>query len=65
MTDGGKKVFTNVEDLVFLPIQVHFDEKSLATIIAFKDMANLPRVRITMDTAVERAIIFNLANVLA
>jgi hypothetical protein len=55
-TNAGCRVFDQQAMLKFLPISVHFDKNSLATIVAMKDVANVPGVRVQFDTDVERSI---------
>ena len=62
VTNGGKQIYTKIAVLKNLPIQVHFKEESLANIISFRDIANIPGVKITMDTTKERAITVMMAN---
>ena len=43
-------------ELKVLPLKVHYDEDSLATVLSVKDVANIENVKIIMDTSKERAI---------
>jgi len=54
--NGGPVIFAEVADMLLLPIRMYVNEKSLATILAFHDAANTPRLKITMDTSIEKAI---------
>ena len=51
-TNGGDKTFTKKAILRLLPIPVHFEEDSLATVISLKDIANIDGVYVTMDSRV-------------
>jgi len=62
MTNGGEITFTHTAVLNSLPLSVHFDERSLATILSMKDIARIPGARITMDSAKERAVFVKLAD---
>ena len=59
MTNGGSQTFNKVADLNILPVEVHFNQDSLANILALSDVANLPGARITMDTLEERVILLH------
>jgi len=52
----GKKSFLFSAFLKLLPIRVHFNEESMAKILVFKDVADLPGVKIIIETSKERAI---------
>jgi len=45
-TNGVKKMFKEKSVLRLLPIDVHYNEDSLATILSFKDINALPGVNI-------------------
>ena len=55
-TNAGCRVFDKQAMLKFLPMSVHFDEGSMATIVSMKDVANVTGVCVHMDTDIERAI---------
>ena len=59
ITNGGSETFDKLATCNFLPIEVHFNQSSLANILSLKDVANLEGASITMDTTVERAINLN------
>ena len=56
LTNTGHRSFKKEVKLKFLPISVHFNKESMATILILKDFSNLPRVQINMDSDVEKAI---------
>jgi hypothetical protein len=56
-TNGGSKSFDQIGMLKALPLPVHFNADSMANILAIKDVASIPGVRLTMDSSKERAII--------
>ena len=60
VTNGGARSFSKEATLNILPIRVHFNAESLANILSLSDVANLPGVRLTMDSEVERAIVLHL-----
>lgn len=55
-TNGSTTYYDQIATLKLLPLDVHFNEDSMATILSVKDVANLENVHITMDTRKERAI---------
>jgi hypothetical protein len=55
-TNGGEKCFDLKSKMKLFPIDVHFNDDSMANILSLKDVAELEGVRITMDTSEERAI---------
>ena len=62
VTNGGNQIYNQIAVLKILPIQVHFKKESLANIISLRDIANIPGVKITMDTTKERAITVVMGN---
>ena len=55
-TNSGCKTFKQHARLKFLPMSVYFEVGSIRTILAMKDVSNIPGVRVHMDTGIERAI---------
>jgi hypothetical protein len=55
-TNGGATFYNQIATLKLLPLDVHFNEDSMVTILSVKDVANLDNVHITMDTRQERVI---------
>ena len=53
-TNSGSTFYDKIAPLKLLPLDVHFNEKSMATILSVKDVNNIPDVHITMDTRKER-----------
>ena len=47
--------YNQVADLIILPTTVHFNKDSIANVLSFKKISELPGVRITTDTGVEKA----------
>ena len=45
-----------------LPILVHFEEDSLATVLSLKEVDNIKGVYVTMDTSVEKSILVHLGD---
>ena len=62
VTNGGKQVYKQMGVMKSLPIQVFYKKESLANIISLRDIANIPGVKITMDTTKERAITVTMKN---
>ena len=55
-TNAGCRTFKQHARLKFLPMLVYYDVGSIGTILAMKDVANIPGVRVYMDTTIERTI---------
>ena len=51
-TNKGHMTFDKKAKLKLFHLNVFFNEKSMATILFLKDIANIPRYRITMDTEI-------------
>ena len=47
--------YNQVAGLIILPTTVHFNKDSIANVLSFKKVSELPGVRITTDTGVEKA----------
>jgi hypothetical protein len=62
LTNGGSKTFTKKGTCVFLPVTVHLNESSMANILAFRDIVNIPGARVTLDTDVDRTIKVKVPN---
>ena len=60
VSEGGVKVYDKVADLNLLPMTVHFNDSAIANILSFKEVADLPGIRITTDTSTERAFLIHL-----
>ena len=56
-TNGGGMTYEHVADLNLFPMQVHFKEASIATILSLKDVATIPGCYLTMDTRKARQIV--------
>ena len=61
-TNGVSKTFRKRAFLKLLPIRVHFEEDSLATVLFIKDVANIKGVYVTMDTRAEKFISVHLGD---
>ena len=61
-TNGGLISFDSKSTLKLLPMKVHFTKNAMATILSFKEVADIPGVRITTDTETERAMKLSLGN---
>ena len=56
-TNGGGMKYDLTAQLNLFPVNIHYNEKSIATILALKDVASLPGCYLTMDTRVAREIV--------
>ena len=54
LTNGGSLLFDRKGHLTFLPLNVYVSNNYLATIISLKDVNNIPGVRVTMYTSIEK-----------
>ena len=60
--NGGLISFDKKSTLKLLPMKFHFNKNSMATILSFKEVTDIPGVRITTDTEKERAMTVYLGN---
>ena len=56
-TNGGFNTFTNILSLILLPLEVHYNEDSMAKLLSLKDVSYLRGVSLVMDASKERAIL--------
>ena len=61
-TNRGLISFDKNSTLKLLQMKVRFNKESMATILSFKEVADIPGVRITTDTKQERAMTVSLGN---
>ena len=61
-TNGGLISFDKKSTLKLLPMKVHFNQNYMATILSFKELADILGVIITTDTKQERAMLVSLGN---
>ena len=54
--NGGPITFTEVADFKLMPIKMFFNKNSLATILSFHDVAEIPGVNIRINKSEDRAI---------
>ena len=59
LNNVGSQRYMDKGTLQLLPIKVHMNTKYIATILAFKDVASIPVVIITMCTAKKRVILIH------
>ena len=59
LTNNGYQHYTDKVTLKPLPINMYMNTNSMVTILAFKDVAYIPGVRITMVTATEIAFLMH------
>ena len=60
LKNGDLKIFDKKETPKRFSMNVHFNQNSMATILSFKEVADIPGVRITMDINQERAMMVTL-----
>ena len=56
LTNRGSLLFDWKWHLTFLSLNVQVNKNSLATIPSLKDVNNIPVVRVTMDTSIEKTM---------
>jgi hypothetical protein len=56
-TNGGSQTFLQKGVMKLLPIDVHFNQVSMANILSMKDVVSLPGVQVTMDSTQEKALV--------
>ena len=54
LTNGASLIFDWKGRLTFLPLNVHVNKNSLATIKYLKDVNNIPGVRVNIDTSLDK-----------
>ena len=59
-TNGGELKYDKVVDFIYLPMEVHYNEGSIANVLSLKDITNIPGVHVTMDTLKEKAMLVHL-----
>ena len=62
-TNGGLISFDKKSTMKILSMKVNFNINFMATILSFKEVADIPGVRTTTDTKQERAMMVYLGNV--
>ena len=60
MTNGGSQVFDKGVILNLFPLHVHVNIYSMETNLSLKDVTDILGVNVTMDTAIQKAIIVQL-----
>ena len=60
LTNGGSVIYKEVADCKLLPLKVHFNKDSLANVLSFKQVSELPGVNITTDTSKEDTLTVHL-----
>ena len=61
-TNGGLNSLDKKVTLKLFPMNVHFNQNSMSNILSFKEVADIPGVRITTETNQERAMTVTLKN---
>ena len=62
LTNRGSVTYKDVADCKLLPLKVHFNKDSLVNVISFKQVSEIPGVKITTDTSKEDAFTVHLKN---
>ena len=62
ITNGGSMIFTQKGKMKMLPLELHYNQNLIATILSFKIVANLPGVRVVYDSDKEDVIHVILPN---
>ena len=60
VTNGGSLSYSVIGNCKLLPVQMHYNQDSIANVLSLKSVASIPGVRVTMDSGVERAIMVEL-----
>ena len=55
LTNGGSITYKEVAEYKLLPLKVHFNKDFLANVLSFKQVSEIPGVKITTDTSKEDA----------
>ena len=56
LTNGGSVTYKEAADYKLLLLKVHFNKYSLENVLSFKQLSEIPGVKITTDTAKRRCI---------
>ena len=62
ITNGGFATYDHVADAILLPVSVFFNAESIANVLSFDKISNLPNVHITTDTKVEKAFLVHISS---
>ena len=62
LTNGGSIIYKEVADCKLLPLKVNVNKDSLANVLSFKQVTEIPDVKITTDTSKEEAFTICLKN---
>ena len=60
LTNGGSVTYKEVADCKLLPLKVHFNKNSMANVLSFKQVSEIPGAKITTDTSKEDAFTVHL-----
>ena len=61
-TNGGAQYYNKLADLRVFPLEVHFKQNSMATILSMKSVTEISGVRVIMDTKLSTSIHIILEN---
>ena len=56
LMNGRSLIFDRKGRLTFLPLNLHVNKDYLAILLYIKDVNNIPGVRVTMDTLIDKSI---------
>ena len=62
ITNGCTCTYDQVGMSKLVPVQMHYNPRSIAYVISLKAMTDIPGARVKMDTDVERSIIVSFKN---
>ena len=62
ITNGGSMRYNQMGKMKLLPLELHYNEQSLATILSFKAIVSMPGVHVSYDNLVEDAFHVILPN---
>ena len=62
LTNGGSVTYKEVADCKLLPLNIHCNKDSLAKVLSFKQVSEIPSVNITTDTSKEDTLTVHLKN---
>ena len=60
ITNGGSQGFMLIGNFIHLPIEVHYNADSLANVLSFKHVSEIPVVTITIDTSKDSGILVHM-----
>ena len=62
VSNGGSVKYDTMEHFALMSMSVHFNEHSLANVLSYAQISNMKNVRITTDTAIQKAIFVHISH---